>query len=132
MILTGNIEYGNVAASDCLVVDVGSRDRSIFIPANLLNVLPGNFYRHVLLGAQQSSMINFACRPAKTTKSSIGNYDLITNSGVPMLGISAQRLLNGSVIAEVQLEEIDADTTSSTIVSDLMSICKCSGSRAAT
>lgn len=132
MILTGNIEHGIRTATDCLVVDVGSQDRSIFIPANLLDVLPGNFYRHVLLGAQQSTMIQFACRPARMPNSPTSNHGLITNSGVSMLGISAQRPLNGPVIAEVPVEEIDADTTSSTIVSDLMSICICSGSTAAT
>ncbi|KAF7503682.1 hypothetical protein GJ744_003360 [Endocarpon pusillum] len=90
-------EHGIQDATDCLVVDVGSQDKSIFIPANLLNVLPGNFYRHVLLGAQQSTMIQFACRPARigTPDSPTHNHGLITNSGVPMLGISAQRPLNG-------------------------------------
>ncbi|ERF75533.1 hypothetical protein EPUS_08438 [Endocarpon pusillum Z07020] len=88
-------KHGIRTATDCLVVDVGSQDRSIFIPANLLDVLPGNFYRHVLLGAQQSTMIQFACRPARIANSPTPNHGLITNSGVPMLGIRAQRPLNG-------------------------------------
>lgn len=75
-----------VVQQDAIVVDVGSDEQPVYIPSNLLTILPGNGYRHALIDKQQSTMITTACRPA------ISNKSLILRSGLPLLGI------HGSVV----------------------------------
>lgn len=78
---------------DAIVVDVGAYQNPIYIPSNLLQVLPGNRYCGALDDQQQQTMIATACRPAMQTgtqsNAQRSNKSLISNVGLPLLGIAA-------------------------------------------
>lgn len=77
-----------VVQQDAIVVDVGSDQHPVYIPSNLLRVLPGNRYRHAMVGEQQTSMIRTACRPASIDKhNNPSNKTLIRATGLPLLNI---------------------------------------------
>lgn len=91
---------------DAIVVDVGSDRHSVYIPSNLLQVLPGNRYRHLLIDQQQSAMIKVACRPAfqERQPSERSNKSLITDVGLPLLGIGWYLAPNGPVSEPIFVE----------------------------
>lgn len=74
---------------DDIIVDVGNDNHAIYIPAKLLEVLPGNYYGRVLSGDQQVKMIEFACRPAQGPR---GNQHIISTDGLRLLGVRASPL----------------------------------------
>ena len=86
-------EYNGVNPSpDAIVVDVGSDQHPIYIPSNLLKVLPGNRYCRALHDRQQTQMITSACRPAMRTDTDSNrrrsNKLIILETGLPLLGIT--------------------------------------------
>lgn len=86
-------EYNGVnPLSDAIVVDVGSDQHPIYIPSNLLRVLPGNRYCRALDDRQQTPMITSACRPAfrddTDTNRRRSNKLIILGTGLPLLGIA--------------------------------------------
>ncbi len=87
-------EYNGVnPLADAIVMDVGSDQHPIYIPSNLLSVLPGNRYCRALDDRQQTQMITSACRPAMRTDTDANrrrsNRLLILGTGLPLLGISS-------------------------------------------
>ncbi len=73
-------------------MDVGSDQHPIYIPSNLLKVLPGNRYCRALGDRQQTQMITSACRPAMRTDTESNrqrsNKTVILETGLPLLGIA--------------------------------------------
>lgn len=86
-------EYPNARPQiDAIVVNVGSDQDPIYIPSNLLQVLPGNRYCRALFGQQQTTMITAACRPARRddtpTNRLRSNRHLISTTGLSLLGMA--------------------------------------------
>ena len=84
---------------DAIVVDVGSDQHPVYIPSNLLMVLPGNRYRHALVGGQQTKMITTACRSPlrEHLPNQPSNKTLILQTGLPLLDIAGDPHPNGPV-----------------------------------
>ncbi|KAJ7152964.1 argonaute-like protein [Mycena filopes] len=74
-----------VHPADLPVVDMGSGNKSVYVPAELCEIEPGQAYRGKLSDVETANMIRFACNPPKF------NAEAITNEGFPALGLSPVR-----------------------------------------
>ncbi|EKV07112.1 Argonaute/Dicer protein, PAZ [Penicillium digitatum] len=72
------LEYAN----NMPVVNVGTLDRPVYLPAEVCEVLPGQPFRPEPSTIQRQNMINFSCRKPPQ------NYASIMNEGLDILGIS--------------------------------------------
>ena len=73
---------------DAIIVDVGSDQHPIYVPSNLLRLLPGNRFRHAMVGEQQMNVIKIACRPASLdARDKPSNRTLILATGLRLLNI---------------------------------------------
>ncbi|KZS96684.1 argonaute-like protein [Sistotremastrum niveocremeum HHB9708] len=69
------------------LVDLGNKDRSNFVPAELCTILPGQVFRGKLSDDQTSNMITFACQFPNV------NGETIINHGLPNLGLQTSPVL---------------------------------------
>jgi hypothetical protein len=72
-----------------LVLNVGTKDRPICIPAELLQFEPETPYRHLLNGDQTQAMVRFACKKPTETR------DMIKTRGLAMFGYGEQQTDDG-------------------------------------
>jgi eukaryotic translation initiation factor 2C len=72
------------------VVNVGSRDRPSYLPAEVCEALPGQQMRRKLGPDETRAMIEFACRKPKA------NADNILQDGQSVLGLSSPDLVSSS------------------------------------
>ncbi|KAF8664851.1 hypothetical protein AX16_000692 [Volvariella volvacea WC 439] len=66
--------------ADLPVVDVGTRAKTIWVPPELCDILPGCAYRGKLNDRETAQMIRYACNDPRT------NFESIVNEGLPILG----------------------------------------------
>ncbi|KAJ5505509.1 hypothetical protein N7453_004466 [Penicillium expansum] len=69
-------------AGDMPIVNVGTRDRPVYLPAEVCEVLPGQPFRPEPSTLQRQNMIKFSCRRPPQ------NYASIMTEGLDILGIS--------------------------------------------
>ncbi|KAF8881571.1 argonaute-like protein [Infundibulicybe gibba] len=67
---------------DLPVVDIGTAKRSVYIPAELCQILPGSVYRAKLSDTETAAMIKLACNPPRM------NAEAVVREGFPSLGLS--------------------------------------------
>lgn len=78
-------ETYNLDVEKSAVLNVGDTARTIYWPATMCSVLPGQSHRHLLpLQQQAQHMIRFACRTPRE------NHSLITTEGMAMIGANRQ------------------------------------------
>ncbi|KAF9443073.1 argonaute-like protein [Macrolepiota fuliginosa MF-IS2] len=65
------------------VVNIGTKQKAVYVPAELCIVEPGNAFRGRLTDQETASMIKCACNPPHT------NAESIVNIGFPSLGLSS-------------------------------------------
>lgn len=69
--------------TDLPVVDIGTGNRQVYVPAELCDIEPGQAYPGRLLGPSETSqMIRYACNPPRP------NAEKIVRQGFPTLGLS--------------------------------------------
>ncbi|TFK35795.1 argonaute-like protein [Crucibulum laeve] len=79
---------------DLPVIDLGSKTKSVWVPAELCFVDPGNAYRGKLSDKEVAEMIRYACNPPKY------NAERIVGQGLPILGlVPPQQPINGFGVA---------------------------------
>ncbi|KAJ5504057.1 hypothetical protein N7463_006931 [Penicillium fimorum] len=79
-LITYNINL--VHHKDMPVVNVGTRERPVYLPMEVCEILPGQPYKPDPITSQRQNMIKFSCRwPPQ-------NYDSIMSEGLDILGIS--------------------------------------------
>ncbi|KAF8907085.1 argonaute-like protein [Gymnopilus junonius] len=89
-------------AADLPVIDVGSRQRTIWIPAELCQIEPGNAFREKLSDRATAEMIKYAANPPNI------NAEFIVNRGFPAMGLApVQQPTNGFGISiDTKMAEI--------------------------
>ncbi|KAK7039451.1 protein argonaute 1B [Favolaschia claudopus] len=76
------------------VIDIGSSKKSVFVPAELCEIEPGQAYRGKLSGSETQQMIKIACNPPRF------NAEAITTEGFSQLGLNpVQTPVNGFGVA---------------------------------
>ncbi|KAJ7119645.1 Piwi-domain-containing protein [Mycena epipterygia] len=68
--------------ADLPVIDIGSAKKSVFVPAELCEIEPGQAYRGKLNDVETAQMIKVACNPPRF------NAEAITMQGFPALGLA--------------------------------------------
>jgi hypothetical protein len=71
-------------AADLPVINLGTRQKPNYVPAELCEILPGCIFRDRLSSFETSKMMNVACKPPHE------NAQAITEIGFPFLGFSQQ------------------------------------------
>ncbi|CDM37030.1 hypothetical protein CBS147339_2295 [Penicillium roqueforti] len=69
-------------SKDMPVVNVGTRERPVYLPAEVCEVLPGQCFKPEPSAVQRQNMIKFSCRRPPQ------NYDSIMTEGLDIMGIS--------------------------------------------
>jgi eukaryotic translation initiation factor 2C len=64
------------------VVDLGSKEKNVWVPAELCEIEPGSIFRGKLNEQETAQMIRYACNIPRV------NAEHITGEGFPMLGLS--------------------------------------------
>jgi len=80
-------EYGFMVDVTLPLLNVGRRERPVYIAAELVDILPGQPLKTKLTPAQQDAMIGFACRAPPE------NAQSITTSARKLLGLDSNPLL---------------------------------------
>jgi eukaryotic translation initiation factor 2C len=74
-------------------VNIGSRNRDLFVPAELCDIVPGTAYMGKLDGDETAQMIRHACKDPAT------NANAIVGQGLPQLGLTPSNAPKGPLQA---------------------------------
>ncbi|KAJ5281121.1 hypothetical protein N7478_006493 [Penicillium angulare] len=74
--------YNVTARSNLPVLNLGSRQRPVYVPQECCRILPGQVFRGELVTSQRQNMITFSCRRPPN------NYKSITETGLGIMGIA--------------------------------------------
>jgi eukaryotic translation initiation factor 2C len=91
-----HVEYPNFPlqyADSLPVVDIGTTQRQVFVPAELCDIVAGTAYRGLLDGDETTQMVRHACKNPAT------NANKIVSVGLPQLGLAAADKPHGPLAA---------------------------------